>query len=305
MFRFALRRIFESVPLMVLLSILVFALFKAVPGDYLTEMELNPAVSQEWVEKIRNDYGLNRPVPVQYGLWLAQVTRGNFGYSFAQRRPATDLIWERLTGTLVLTLGAFSLVLMIAVPFGVLCAIRAGGWIDRIGLWVSLIGLSLPTVISSLFFLYFAYWSGWFPLGGSGTVTHAVLPSVTLAIPTVALFLRTLRMEMLDVQKQQYVVAAAAKGLPRLRVLWHALRNAANPLISLSGVTLGGLLSGAVIVEKVFGWPGLGSLTVDSILARDLYVALNCVLVSAVLVILANLLADVLLAWNDPRIRYQ
>ena len=305
MARFALRRLFESVPLLILLSILVFALFKAIPGDYLTEMELNPAISQEWVENIRNDYGLNRPVVVQYGMWLGQVVRGNFGYSFAQRRPATDLIWERLGGTLVLTFGAFSLVLLISVPFGVLCSLRAGGWVDRLGVWMSLIGLSFPTVISSLLLLYFAYWSGWFPLGGRGTLAHAILPSITLAIPTVALFLRTLRLELIDVQKQQFIIAAAAKGLPRHRVLWHALRNAANPLISLAGVTLGGLLSGAVIVEKVFGWPGLGSLTLDSILARDLYVALNCVLVSAVLVILANLLADVLLAWNDPRIRYQ
>lgn len=303
MAKFILYRIRDAVPVLFLLSLLVFGLFKLIPGDYLSSLELNPTVSKERIEDLRRSYGLDQPILVQYGLWLRNALTGDFGYSFSQRRPAAQLIRERFGTTLVLALGALLLTLVISVPLGILSALYAGGWPDRISLALSMAGLSLPTVLSALCCLYFAYWSGWFPVGGSGTFLHAVLPCITLAVPSVALFLRTLRLELLDALAAPYVLAAAARGLPRRRIVWHALRNAANPVISLAGVTLGGLLSGAVVVEKVFSWPGLGSLTIDSILARDLYVALGCVVVSAVLVIFANLAADIVLAWNDPRIR--
>jgi peptide/nickel transport system permease protein len=208
-------------------------------------------------------------------------------------------------GTLALTATALFLTLAVALPLEAISILRLGGWPDKLVLWSSLIGLSLPTVLSSLLLLYFAYLTRWFPIGGADTWRHALLPAVTLAVPMVGFFTRTLRLELIDVVDQPYVLAAAAKGLPPHRVLWHAFRNALNPVISLTGVTLGGLLSGAVVVEKVFSWPGLGALTVDSILARDLYVALACVLVSAFVVIVANLVADLLLAWNDPQIRYE
>jgi len=268
-------------------------------------MEADPAISRQSVEQLRHDYGLDKPLAEQYWLWLSQVSRGNFGYSFAQRRPASELILERVTGTLLLTVTALCLTLVLALPLAAISALRFGGWPDKLVLWSSLVGLSFPTVLSSLFLLYFAYLTQWFPIGGADTWRHVLLPAATLAIPIVGFFTRTLRLELIDVFGQPYVLAAAAKGLPPFRVLWHALRNAVNPVISLTGVTLGGLLSGAVVVEKVFGWPGLGALTVDSILARDLYVALACVLVSAFVVIIANLLADLFLAWNDPQIRYE
>lgn len=305
MLRFTFSRILESVPLLLLLSFLVFTLFKLVPGDYLTEMELDPTISRERVEQLRQDYGLDTTLVNQYGLWVGQVLRGNFGYSFAQRRPASELILERASGTLILTAMALLMTLSVALPMAVIGAVRLGGWPDKIILWSSFLGLSLPTVLSSLFLLYFAYLTRWFPLGGADSWSHAFLPAMTLAIPMIGFFVRTLRLELIDVFDQPYILAAAAKGLPTHRVLWHAFRNAVNPIISLTGVTLGGLLSGAVVVEKVFSWPGLGALTVDSILARDLYVALSCVLVSAVVIIIANLAADLLLAWNDPQIRYE
>lgn len=303
MAKFILYRIRDAVPVLLLLTLLVFGLFKLIPGDYLSSMELNPTVSKERIEELRRSYGLDQSLPVQYGLWMRNALLGDFGYSFSQRRPASQLIRERFGATLLLAFGALLLTLVISLPLGIVSALFAGRWPDRMSLALSMAGLSLPTVLSALGCLYFAYWSGWFPVGGSDTFLHAVLPCVTLAIPSVALFLRTLRLELLDALAAPYVLAAAARGLPRRRIIWHALRNAANPIISLTGVTLGGLLSGAVVVEKVFSWPGLGSLTVDSILARDLYVALGCVFVSAVLVIVANLAADIVLAWNDPRIR--
>lgn len=305
MIRFAWRRALESIPVLFVLSFVVFGLFKLVPGDYLSEMELNPTISRETVQKLRQDYGLGRSLPVQYWLWLQQVLKGDFGYSFAQRRPASDIVRERVGGTLILTTSAFLLALISALILAMISALNVGRWPDGLSLVLSLTGLSLPTVLASIGCLYVAYWTGWLPIGGADTWRHLILPSITLAIPSAAFLARTLRLELIDALDQPYVRAAAAKGLPDWKVVWHALRNAANPVISLAGVTLGGLLSGAVVVEKVFGWPGLGSLIVESLLARDLYVALDCVLLASLFVIAANFSADLLLALNDPRVRYR
>lgn len=305
MTRFVLTRLLQTVPLLFLVSLLVFALLSLIPGDYLTEFELNPAISRQTVEELRRDYGLDRPFYSQYFLWLGQVLRGNLGYSFAQQRPAFDLIRERLAHTLLLTAGAFLLALVIAVPLGILSALHVRSWPDAAGQIFSLLALSLPTVLTSLFFLYLAFWTGRFPLGGTGGLQHLVLPALTLALPSAAFLLRLLRVEMVEALRKPFVTLAVAKGLPRHKVVYHAFRSAVNPVISASGIILGGFLSGAVIVEKVFHWPGLGALTVDSILARDLFVVSNCVLVAATLTVFANFLADLALAWNDPRIRYR
>ena len=305
MINFVLRRLFETVVLLFSLSVLIFVLLQLIPGDYLSEMELNPAIPRERVEELRREYGLEEPFYTQYVMWGSQVVRGNLGYSFAQRRPAWNLIRERFGNTLILTISAFTLTLLFSLPVGVVAAWYAGHWPDRLSLFLSLLGLSFPAVLSSLSFLYLAFWTGWFPIGGVGGLSYLVLPSLTLALPTAAFFVRNLRLEMIDALGQPYVMAAAAKGLSPPRVAFHALKNALNPLISLMGITLGGLLSGAVVVEKVFNWPGLGALAVDSILSRDLFVVLNCLLVAAFLIVIANLLADLVLAWNDPRIRYR
>lgn len=305
MLRFTLRRILESVPLLFLLSLLFFALFQLIPGDYLTEMELNPSVPSERVQQLRQEYGLNDSLAVRYLKWTGQLLQGNLGYSFAQRRPAVELILERLGGTLKLTVAALILTLGLAIPLGVISALRVGQWPDRMSRAVSLIGLSIPVLLSSVLFLFLAYQTGWFPIGGQEGWLALILPSLTLALPSSAFLARTLRLELIDTLNQPFIIALLSRGLPRRRVLYHALRNAANPLISLTGLTVGGLLSGSVVVEKVFRWPGLGSLIVDSILTRDLFVALNAVLLAALLMIASNLVADLLLALNDPRIRYR
>ncbi len=303
--RFLLRRLLETVPLLFLLSVLIFALFEMIPGDYLSEMELNPAVSAATVERLRQSYGLNDPFYIQYFKWIGQVLRGNLGYSFAQQRPAFGLILERLGNTLVLTLGAFLLTIFVSFPLAILAALKTGRWVDRIALLTSLIGLSFPTILTALLFLFLAYWTGWFPIGGRQGSWYWVLPCVTLALPLIAFFFRTLRLELIDAMDQPYVLAAAARGLPHQRVVYHGFRNALNPLISMMGLLLGGLLSGSVVVEKVFDLPGLGALTVTSIQQRDLFVSLNCVLVAAVMVVIANLCADIVLSLNDPRVRYR
>ena len=286
MLKFIVRRILQTVPLLFLLSLLIFALFQMIPGDYLTEMELNPSISPQTVEQLRTAYGLDQPFYSQYFLWVGQILRGNLGHSFAQQRPAADLILDRLGNTLLLTLSAFALIMATSFPLAVFSALYPGRAFDKVTLLISLLGLSFPSLLVGVIFLLFAYWTSWFPIGGVGTVHHLALPSFTLALPVSAFFIRNLRLEMIEMLRQPFVIAAAARGIGQFRVVSHALRNALNPMISLAGITFGGLLSGAVLVEKIFDWPGLGALIVDSILSRDLFVALNCVLVSALLLVL-------------------
>ncbi len=299
--RFLLRRVLETVPLLFLLSLLVFGLMRLIPGDYLSEMELNPAIPPQQVQRLREAWGLDRSVAAQYVTWLKGVTAGELGYSFAQRRPAADLVRERAVTTFALALAALVLAVLASLPAGVAAALRPESVLERALLLISVAGFSTPSLLSSILVLVAAYRLGWL----EATLARTFLPAAAvLAFPAACLLMRTLRVELRRELGRPYVLAAAARGLPRHRVVRHALRNALNPVISLLGLTLGGLLSGSVVVEKVFGISGLGSLAVDSILARDLYVALVCVLVAAVAVVAANLLADLLLAVNDPRVRW-
>lgn len=300
---FTVRRMAHSFPMLLLLSLLVFSLFKLIPGDYLSEMELNPSISQDTVEKLRSEYGLEDPVWRQYFNWVGQTLTGNLGYSFAQHRPAATVIMERLQNTLVLAIAALLLSLALALPAAVWSALHFGDWEDRLILWATLLGLSVPTLLAALLGLLLAFWIPLLPLGGTGGLRHLFLPSLTLALPSAAFLARTLRLQLLAELSQPYVRASRARGVPHWRTLLHALRNALNPIISLVGLLLGALLGGSVVVEKVFNWPGLGALTVSAILERDLFVALNSVLLAALMTILANLASDILLALNDPRVR--
>ena len=303
MIRLLQRRLLETAVLVFLLSLLIFGLFAAIPGDYLSEMELNPAIPASQVERMRTEFGLEQPFHLQYFKWLGQIVRGNFGYSFAQRRPATSLIAERAVNTLILAGFALLFSLGLALPLAVVSSLYFNRWPDHLSRMISLGGMSLPTLLTSLLFLYLAFLTGWFPIGGAGTFRHVVLPALTLALPLFSLLTRTLRLELVDALSQPFITALRSKGLPGWRVFWYAFRYALNPIISLSGLIVGGLLSGSIVVERVFSWPGLGELTVASILSRDLYVALNCVLVASGMVIIANLAADIVLACNDPRVR--
>ncbi|HSR69260.1 MAG TPA: ABC transporter permease [Acidobacteriota bacterium] len=303
MARFLLRRLGQTVILLLLVSFFVFLLVDAIPGDYLTEMQLNSSIPRERVEELRRDLGLDQPFYIQYATWLGGLLRGDFGYSFAQRRPANQLIAERLGNTLKLAAAAFFLILLLTFPPGIAAALAPGRWIDRLVLAFSMLGLSLPALLLGIAGVYLAFRTGLFPLGGLGGLHHLFLPSLVLALPNSAYLVRQLRLEMLDALKEPHVEAARARGLPPTRVVLHALRSALNPMISLLGVACGALLSGAVVVESIFDWPGLGDLVLESLLNRDLFVVLNSVLLAAVFVVLSNLAADFLLALNDPRIR--
>ncbi len=302
--RFLLHRALQTLTVLFLLSLIVFGMIRMLPGDYLTEMELTSAAPRERIEEMRRNLGLDRPFYLQYLFWLGSLAQGDLGYSFAQQRPAAQLLGERFANTLLLALAAFAIVLPLTFALGITGALYAGRWPDRLGLGACLLGISFPRLLLALLVLYLAFQAGWLPGSESG-LRRLILPALVTAAPLSAFLARQLRFELLGSLEKLHVQAAAARGLPARRIVWIALRDALNPLISLLGLTWAGLLSGAVIVESVFSWPGLGLLMVESLRTRDLFVVVNGVLLSAGAIALSNLLADVLLAINDPRIRYE
>ncbi len=313
------QRFISLLPLLLAVALGSFLLVRLAPGDFLTEMSLNPQVSAETLARLREQYALDQPWYAQFGKWLAGIVRGDFGYSFAYSCPASGLVYERLLNTALLATTGLVLTLSLALPLGLLAANQRGKAIDRALVFLSALGLSTPSFLLALLAVVFAARSGWFPIGGVRSLDseqlsatgrladfahHLILPATVLAIRQFPGFFRQLRAELLEILTQDYVLAARAKGLPERTIfIKHAFRNAINPLITMLGNSIGSLLSGAFIVEAIMSWPGLGSLTVSSLLSRDLFVLVACLIFAALLLALGNLLADVLLALADPRIR--
>ncbi len=308
------------IPVLFGISFLTFMVMQLAPGDFLSQMELNPQVSDETIASMRAKFGLDRPWYIQYGMWLKNIAVDqNFGESFARHQPAFDVLKPALLNTLLLAVAAAFFTWTIAIPLGIIAAVRQYSWVDKMSSLVAFIGLSIPEVFLALLLLLLAAKTGWFPIGGMQDLDaetlgwwprtvdmmhHLFLPAVVLATVPLASRMRQMRGNLLDVLRADYVTTARAKGLPeRTVVVKHAVRNAINPLITLFGYTLGFLLSGAFLVEVVFSWPGLGRVTIDALFARDLYVVMGSVLLASTLLILGNLIADILLAITDPRIK--
>jgi len=249
--------------------------------------------------------GLDRPLAVQYAIYLRDAARGDFGNSFKTRRSALSTVMERLPWTLELGTASFLVSLLIAVPIGVITAVKRETTIDIAGKVLALLGQSLPTFwLGLMLILLFAVTLGWLPAGGTGGLAHLVLPSITLGWFTVAGIMRLVRSAMLDTLGEDFVVTARAKGLPEPGVVWkHALRNAVIPPLTYAGVVFVGLLAGAVVTETVFAWPGVGQLVIESITFRDFPVIQIIFLLFGVMYIGMNLVVDLLYAWADPRIR--
>ena len=314
-----LRRLLASIPLLFLVALAAFALLQLAPGDFWAELQLNPQIAPETRAALRVQYGLDQPWYVQFAHWLAQVARGNLGYSFAYNQPVTQLIGARLFNTVTLALAALLLALLIAVPSGVLACDRRFRAIARALSALATVIISLPSLVLALLAVLLAARTGWFPLGGAsgldaetltplGKLTdylwHLLLPALVLAARQVPGYFRQVRASVHETLTQDFILTARAKGLPERRILFkHALRNALNPVVSMFGNSLSSLLSGAFVVEAVLSWPGLGRLAVEALLSRDLFVLLGCLLYAALLLALGNLLADVLLLTLDPRIR--
>lgn len=321
MIRYLLKQIGYLLLLVLGVTGLTFLLLSLAPGDFLSELSLNPQVSRELVDALRRQYGLDRPWYIQYLRWLSSSLCGDFGYSFQYQRPVFDLIWERAGNTLWLAVPTFVASLSAAVGLGLLSARFRGRWPDRlIGLIVTA-GLSFPTLVLSLLLLFLAARTRWFPIGDirslhyedmafssklQDSLWHLVLPMFALGFRVIAIYLRYLRASLLDVLSEPFIVTAYAKGLTTARVLLrHALPNAINPVLSISGMVLAHLLSGSFLVEVVMTWPGIGLLTYDAFLSRDVFLVMAALMTSSGLLLFGNALADLFLMWYDPRIRLQ
>lgn len=311
--RWLTRRLAHAALVLFGVSALSFLFLEMAPGDYLSEMRLDPQIAPETVAALRERHGLDHPLPVKYWRWLASAARGDFGHSFAYNTPAAPLVWTRARNTLVLTVTAALLSWLAAIPLGLWFAARRGGWADRAGAAGTALLLAVPDLLLALALLMLAVRTRALPAGGMFTpgqgglldlAAHLVLPAAALVLGGLPLLVRHVRAAVAETLDTPFIRAARAHGIPPVRLLWrHALPAAANPLISLFGLSVGTLLSASLLIEVVMGWPGLGPLLVEAILARDLFVVIDGVLFSAVFLVAGNLLADVLLYVADPRIR--
>jgi ABC-type dipeptide/oligopeptide/nickel transport system permease component len=314
--RFLVRRLLLLVPVLMGVSVIVFLVLHLAPGDP-AEIMLGSQATQEDRLRLRGALGLDDPLHVQYGRWLAHVARGDLGRSLWMRRPVLGEVLVRLQATLILTGTALFLSSIGGVALGILSATRPHSLLDRASAVASLFGASMPVFwLGIVLMVIFSLWLGWLPAsgmfapyGGGGLgdlLAHLALPAVTLAAASVTIIARLTRSTMLDVLGQDYVRTARAKGVTEWAVVVrHALKNALIPIVTVVGVQTGYLLGGAVLTETVFAWPGVGTLVVQGILARDVPLVQGCVLVIALTFVLVNLAVDVLYAYLDPRIRYE
>ncbi len=318
---YTIKRLLQAAITLLLASGLCFFIIQLAPGDYLDTLRQNPQISEATLKAFEQQFGLDRSVWQQYWNWLVQVvTRGDFGYSFAYQRPVTDLLKERIPGTVLLSIASMVITWAIAIPLGIIGAVDQNRGLDRTLRVVSYIGQGFPTLITGLLLLFFAQLtSPLFPVGGMTSIDHQdltpfgkivdigwhmILPTLALSITSFAGLQRIMRGELLDVLRQDYIQTARAKGLPENRVIYvHALRNAINPMITLLGFEFASLLSGAFITENFFNWPGLGRLILQACTTQDLYLVMASLMMGAVMLILGNLLADLMLKVADPRIK--
>ena len=321
MIRYLARRVGHGVLMLLGVSILLFVLLQAARGEYLSDLKLNAQISAETLASLRGQYGLDQPLPVRYWKWIESSAKGDFGYSFAYNTPASTLLLPRARNTLLLTVPAVLISWLIAVPLGVLAAGVKGRWVDRFFSLGTSTLLALPDVLIALLALLLALKTGLFPVGGMTSLSteqqntwaqlrdvawHMVLPLSALVIGMLALVLRHVRNSVREVLDSSYMRAAEGHGLPRLQLLFgYALPAAANPLISLFGLSVALLLSVSLLIEVVMGWPGIGPLLLEAILSRDLFVVIGAVMLSTVFLLIGNLFADILLYAFDPRIRRQ
>jgi ABC-type dipeptide/oligopeptide/nickel transport system permease component len=303
--RFVLRRAAYAALSLFLLSVTIF-LFVRVTGDP-TVLLVEPGASKADLEALRHDLGLDRSLLVQYGAFMRDLVRGDFGRSFYYRTPVLELYVSRLPNSLLLAAAAMVFSLLIGIPSGIMAAVRVGGWWDSAGKMFALLGLSMPSFwVGLLLILFFSVYLGWLPSSGSGTVLHVLMPAFALGWYFAAAHMRLARSSMLEVLGSEYVKLARLKGLPEARVIAkHAFKNALIPVLTLAGINLVLMVNVAVVVETVFAWPGIGRLLYEGIAFRDFPVVQATVLLGGSMIVVVNLVIDLLYAVIDPRIRYE
>ena len=303
--RFIVKRLGFAVISLFLLSLTIFV-FVRVTGDPAVLL-VEPGASADDLAAIREQFGLDRPLWVQYGSFLAHLARGDFGQSFYYKTDVFELYLSRLPSSLLLAAVAMTFSLVIGIPTGVVAAVRVNGWWDSAGKVFALLGLSLPSFwVGLLMILFFSVYLGWLPSSGSGTVWHVLMPAFALGWYFAAAHMRLTRSSMLEVLGSEYVKLARLKGLPEALVIAkHALKNALIPVLTLAGINLVLMINVAVVVETVFAWPGIGRLLYEGIAFRDFPVVQAIVLLGGAMIVAVNLVVDVLYAVIDPRIRYE
>ncbi len=316
--KYIFKRILQTIPLLIIVSLISFFIIRLSPVDPLAELRLNPSVSKETLEKETQRLGLDKPIIVQYGKWAKSFIKGDLGITSSGEQVSAKLK-ERIPNTLLLTVVVILLTWLVGIPLGILAALKWKTPFDRILTVLSSIGMAIPSFFFAVLLLIFAVRTGWFPVGGLTSANfadmsllaqikdiahHLFLPVTVLFTLSLAGLQRQMRANMLDVLDSDYVKFARAKGLSEFKVVYkHALRNAINPLITLLGFEFAGLLSGAALTEYVFQYPGLGRLILEAVLKSDINLVMASLMMGAIMLVLGNLIADILLIITDPRIR--
>jgi len=303
---FLARRLVLTVPVLLGVATLVFALIHLIPGDPAQSI-LGESASTAEIAQLRHQLGLERPLIVQYGLFLGGLVAGNLGTSLRTGAPVTSQIAERMPATFELALAAMMVAVALSIPLGVAAAVWRGTPIDHTAMTISLAGVSIPNFwLGPLLAIVFGVELGWLPVSGRGGLDHLVLPAISLGAALAAILARMTRATVLEELREPYVLAARARGASRARAVWrHAFTNSLIPVMTLVGLQFGAVLTGAVITETVFSWPGVGRLLIQSIGFRDYPMVQGCILLIAITYVAVNLLTDVMYGVLDPRIRYQ
>jgi len=304
--RFLVRRALLTIPVLLGVATLVFSLIHLVPGDPAQAM-LGDGASPQDIAELRTNLGLDRPLTSQYAAFLRHAVTGDLGKSFRTGQPVTQMIAERVPATAELALAAMTVAILLALPLGIIAAVRKNTFVDHAAMTFSLAGISIPNFwLGPLLAIVFAVELGWLPVSGRGTAAHLVLPAISLGLALSAILARMTRASLLEELGELYVRAARARGVsPATAVLSHALRNSLIPLVTIVALQFGAVLTGAVITETIFAWPGIGRLLIQSIGFRDYPMVQGCILLIAVTYVSVNLVTDVLYGVLDPRIRLE
>jgi len=321
MFAYVIKRFLITVPLLIVMTFITFCVMNLAPGDMLAPIRANPQFSQETIKQMEEQYNLAGSLPERYWNWLSHLFRGDMGMSFTHKKKVTEVIGRRAFNTILLSLASMLFTWLIAIPLGICAAVRQNTVWDRLFAFIAFFGMCMPGFFFCLLLLYAASVTGWLPIGmmtsagfegfawwkkALDVAWHMIIPVVVIGTGSLGFLQRIMRGNMLEVLRMQYITTARAKGLSENTVIYrHALRNAINPMLTIFGYQLSGILSGAALVEIVISWPGLGSLMLAAVRAQDVNLVMGSLLIGGVLLIIGNLIADILLALADPRISYK
>lgn len=325
MLRYILKRLIQMVPLLLIISFVAFGIIRIAEvyagADPLTQLKMSPSISEKTIQQERERLALDKPFVVRYAVWLKNFATGNMGQSYYYKSPVSGLILSRLGNTVLLGICTLVFTWLIAIPLGIFLAVRQYSFVDQVFSSVSYFFMGFPDFFLAIIFLLFAAVTGWFPIGGMTAANHAhlsaigklwdvahhvMLPTLTLSLISIASLQRRMRANLLDILGEEYIKTARAKGLSENKVIYkHAVRNAINPIITLLGFEIAGLISGAAFVEIIFNWPGLGNMMLQAVLGTDLNLVMAGLVISSFMLLLGNLIADLLLAFVDPRIKLE